>query len=190
MQNRRWLVAFLDWQQMRKSAFDLRVEPELDDPDGSLLLGNSLRLDKRLCDPYPAWLIDAINQLCLIGYIGLLLRITGDARVVDSTTNGSRGWFKRLTRSNIKSAAAPLIILVCVFFLLGGRGLFGFFDDSSYGGARLAERTAPSLAYYMSYVVICLWAGSMAARWNSLYVRYLTSGLILALLILLVAPLG
>ena len=54
MQNRRWLVAFLDWQQMRKSAFDLCVKPELDDPDGSLLLGNSLRLDTRLRDPYPS----------------------------------------------------------------------------------------------------------------------------------------
>jgi hypothetical protein len=48
MQNRRWLVTFVDWQQMRKSAFDLCVEPELDDPNGSLLLGNSLQLDMRL----------------------------------------------------------------------------------------------------------------------------------------------
>jgi hypothetical protein len=44
MQNRRWLVAFHDWQQMRKSAFDLRVKPELDDPDDSLLLGISFGL--------------------------------------------------------------------------------------------------------------------------------------------------
>ena len=67
MQNRRWLVAFHDWQQMRKSAFDLRVKPELDDPDNSLLLGNSLRLDTRLRDPYGLGVTVALFNLNLNG---------------------------------------------------------------------------------------------------------------------------
>ena len=54
MQNRQWLVAVLLRQQVHKSATHFREIAKLDDANGSLLLGNSLGLDLRLCDPHPS----------------------------------------------------------------------------------------------------------------------------------------
>jgi hypothetical protein len=141
-------------------------------PDLHLVHSSSLYLGlavQRVGDA--SWVVDVINLLCLLGYISLLLRMTGDidAAPAESVAQ-SRGILRDLTFAKIRSPVGFLLVAAVLFFVLGGHLLLEFQIHET-----TIKRLAPSLAYFIAYGGIWLWAIRRAEKCHSRYVRSLAT---------------
>jgi hypothetical protein len=113
-------------------------------------------------------IVDGINLLCLLGYIGLLLHMTGETDAESAVR--SRGSFRDLTLAKIRSPVEFLVVAAVLFVVLGGYLLLEFQIHEE-----TIKRLAPSLANFIAYGGIWLWAISRAEKCHSRYVRSLAT---------------
>jgi hypothetical protein len=154
-------------------------------PDLHLLHSSSLYLGlaaQRISDV--SWIVDGINLLCLAGYIGLLLRMTGDIEAAPAESVAqSRRILRDLTFAKIRSPVGFLLVVAVLFFVLGGHLLLEFQIHE-----RTIMRLAPSLAYFITYAGVWLWAIWRAEKSHSRYVKSLAAWQLALLFVMPLVP--